>query len=98
MRLNYIDNIDCLEGLAAVPDNSVDLIVTDPPYFLNDFQSQTQSAVALDLCDHTTESIRMGSKHQTVIGIFAAKIDQDTAFGGDPRIKAQNFKSSFYPL
>lgn len=35
MRLNYIDNIDCLEGLKDVPDNSVDLIVTDPPYFLS---------------------------------------------------------------
>ena len=34
MRLNYIDNIDCLEGLAAVPDKSVDTIITDPPYFL----------------------------------------------------------------
>ena len=32
MRLNYIDNCDCLEGLAAIPDKSVDLIVTDPPY------------------------------------------------------------------
>lgn len=35
MRLNYIDNIDCLEGLAAVPDHSVDAIITDPPYFLS---------------------------------------------------------------
>ncbi|MBR5865718.1 MAG: site-specific DNA-methyltransferase [Alistipes sp.] len=35
MRLNYIDNCDCLEGLREVPDNSVDLIVTDPPYFLS---------------------------------------------------------------
>ena len=35
MRLNYIDNIDCLEGLREVPDKSVDLIVTDPPYFLS---------------------------------------------------------------
>jgi site-specific DNA-methyltransferase (adenine-specific) len=32
MRLNYIDNVDCLEGLKEIPDNSVDLIVTDPPY------------------------------------------------------------------
>ena len=32
MRLNYIDNIDCLEGLKEVADKSVDLIVTDPPY------------------------------------------------------------------
>ena len=35
MRLNYIDNIDCIEGLKQVPDKSVDLIVTDPPYFLS---------------------------------------------------------------
>lgn len=35
MRLNYIDNIDCLEGLQKIPDNSVDLVVTDPPYFLS---------------------------------------------------------------
>lgn len=35
MRLNYIDNIECLEGLKEIPDNSVDLIVTDPPYFVN---------------------------------------------------------------
>lgn len=38
MRLNYIDNIDCLEGLKDIPDNSADLIVTDPPYGI-DFQS-----------------------------------------------------------
>lgn len=35
MRLNYIDNCDCLEGLKEIPDKSVDLIVTDPPYFLS---------------------------------------------------------------
>lgn len=35
MRLNYIDCCDCLDGLREVPDTSVDLIVTDPPYFLS---------------------------------------------------------------
>lgn len=35
MRLNYIDNRDCLEGLAEIPDRSVDCIITDPPYFLS---------------------------------------------------------------
>ena len=35
MRLNYIDNIECLEGLKRVPDNSVDVLITDPPYFLS---------------------------------------------------------------
>ncbi len=46
MRLNYIDNIDCLEGLAQVPDNSVDMVLTDPPYssggaFAGDRRSRT---------------------------------------------------------
>jgi DNA modification methylase len=35
VRLNYIDNIDCLEGMKNIPDRSVDLIVTDPPYWHN---------------------------------------------------------------
>lgn len=35
MQLNYIYNVDCLEGLQEVPDKSVDLVVTDPPYFLS---------------------------------------------------------------
>ena len=26
MRLNYIDNIDCLEGMKQIPDGSVDMI------------------------------------------------------------------------
>lgn len=35
MRLNYIDCCDCLEGMKNIPDRSVDLIVTDPPYLIN---------------------------------------------------------------
>lgn len=35
MRLNYIDCCDCLEGLKDIPDGSVDLVLTDPPYFLS---------------------------------------------------------------
>lgn len=35
MRLNYIDNCDCLEGMKAIPDGSVDIVVTDPPYGIN---------------------------------------------------------------
>ena len=35
--MNFIDKIwneDCLSGLKQIPDNSIDLIVTDPPYCL----------------------------------------------------------------
>lgn len=32
MDINTIHNIDCLDGLKQLKDNSVDLIITDPPY------------------------------------------------------------------
>lgn len=32
MKLNEIACMDCLEYLKQIPDNFVDLIVTDPPY------------------------------------------------------------------
>ena len=35
MKLNKIYNEDCLEGMKRIPDCSVDLIVTDPPYLIN---------------------------------------------------------------
>lgn len=31
---NNIYNMDCLEGMKRIPDNSVDLVVTDPPYLI----------------------------------------------------------------
>ena len=34
MKLNTITNSDCLKYLKKLPDNSVDLILTDPPYFI----------------------------------------------------------------
>ena len=35
MKTNVIYNEDCLEGMKKLPDNSVDLILTDPPYGIN---------------------------------------------------------------
>lgn len=32
MELNKIYNIDCLEGLRQLEDNSIDVIITSPPY------------------------------------------------------------------
>lgn len=35
MELDKIYNMDCLEGMKQIPDGSVDLIATDPPYILD---------------------------------------------------------------
>src|SRR5690554_5861405 len=35
LEINKIYNMDCLEGMKVIPDNSIGLIVTDPPYLMN---------------------------------------------------------------
>ena len=32
MKTDVVYNQDCLEGLRSLPDKSIDLVVTDPPY------------------------------------------------------------------
>lgn len=32
IELNQIYNMDCLEGMKKMPDKSIDLCITDPPY------------------------------------------------------------------
>lgn len=35
LELNKIYNMDCLDGMKLIDDESIDLIVTDPPYLIN---------------------------------------------------------------
>jgi len=39
IEINKIHNMDCIEGMKQMDDNSVDAVVTDPPYGIN-YQSQ----------------------------------------------------------
>lgn len=32
LELNKIHNMNCIEGMKLLPDNSIDAIITDPPY------------------------------------------------------------------
>ena len=35
LELNRIYNMDCLDGMKQIDDNSIDLVLTDPPYGIN---------------------------------------------------------------
>lgn len=35
LRFDYIVNEDCIQGMKSLPDNSVDIIIADPPYNLS---------------------------------------------------------------
>ena len=46
-ELNKIYCMDCLEGLKKIPDNSVDLVLTDPPYGINFIPQRENSKLRL---------------------------------------------------
>lgn len=54
MELDYIKNIDCLDGLREIPDKSVDCIIADPPYGIG-IKSQGRKSSKLnpwaDMCN-----------------------------------------------
>jgi site-specific DNA-methyltransferase (adenine-specific) len=59
-----LENKDCIEFLKSIPDNSVDLINTDPPYFKivkNDWDNQWKTEKEyLDWCrEWTSECVRV---------------------------------------
>lgn len=35
LKLNTVHKLDVIEGLQLIPDESIDLVVTDPPYLIN---------------------------------------------------------------
>jgi len=39
MEINRVYNMDCLEGMKKLPDNSIDVVITDPPYWLGSYLS-----------------------------------------------------------
>lgn len=62
MRLNYIDNVDCLEGLKEIPDGSVDLVVTDPPYkIVSGGCTNSGDAATSGILSRTTLEVRKGT-------------------------------------
>jgi len=39
IEFNKIYNMDCIEGMKAIPDNTIDLVVTAPPFAI-DFKAK----------------------------------------------------------
>lgn len=51
LEQNKIYNIDCIDGFKEIPDASVDLIVTDPPYFLPAVHYNTRKQFSRNFAD-----------------------------------------------
>ena len=45
LKTNEVYNMDCMEGIKLLDDNSVDLVVIDPPYLLNITKVKNTSSI-----------------------------------------------------
>ena len=71
LELNKIYNMDCLDGMKLLDDNSVDSIVTDPPYelgFMGKKWDKTGIAYNVDLWRECLRVLKPGG-HMLVAGI-----------------------------
>ena len=61
MDINKIYNMDCMDGLKELKDNSIDLIITDPPYevnYMEKIKSINEAGRGTD--KHITQSVDCG--------------------------------------
>lgn len=80
MELNKIYNMDCLEGLKLLDDNSIDLTVTSPPYD----NLRTYNGYSFDFENIVKELFRVTKKGGVVVWIV-----------GDATIKGSESGTSF---
>lgn len=77
MELNKIYNMDCLEGLKALPSDFVDLTVTSPPY--DDLRKY--KGYSFDFENIAKELYRVTKKGGVVIWVVADKTDKGSETG-----------------
>lgn len=69
--INKIHNINCFDALSQLADNSIDLILTDPPYMTTQLDYDIEAKNNFDLKLWFDEIIRV-AKYNTPILIFAS--------------------------
>ena len=79
IELNKIYNEDCLEGMKRIPDKSVDMIITDPPYgmaFRSNYRKERYGAIEndtnLDWLDAFAKDCYRVSKENTGHYVFCS--------------------------
>lgn len=70
--LDNIYNIDCLEGMKRLPDNSIDLVVTSPPYD----NLRNYNGYSFDFEGIATELFRVMKDTGVVVWVVGDKIEK----------------------
>lgn len=87
--INTIHNIDCFEGFKMIPDSSVNLILTDPPYGLNKIGIRNDHDLSLFYAS-LPESYRVLKDDSFYITFFSTKF-LPNAFKNNPFTYYWNF-------
>ena len=53
--LNKIYNEDCIKGIKKIPDNTVDLVIIDPPYLINNHNTNYDSDLSREVNKYNNE-------------------------------------------
>lgn len=88
IRLNMILNCDVLKGLKSLPDESIDCVITSPPYWgLRDYGSETET-----IWDNVE-----GCEHEWKQNLQAAKggYSPDSIVGNNALIKREPITTNF---
>lgn len=67
---NTIYNGDCLAGMKRIPDNSIDLVVTDPPYIMN---KTSGSPTGCSMKEKWQGNLKAGDKTANIINTIKFK-------------------------
>ena len=81
MEKNIIYHGDCIEGMKILPDNSVDMVLTDPPYGT----TQNKWDTVVDMDAFWKEIKRVTKKHSAII-IFSQMPFTATAVMSNPKM------------
>lgn len=87
--LNTIQNVDCFDGFKMIPDKSIDLIFTDPPYGLNKIGIRNDHDLSL-FYSSLPESYRVLKDDSFYITFFSTKFLPDI-FKNNPFTYYWNF-------
>jgi DNA modification methylase len=92
MKTNVIHNTDCLTGLKELPDNSIDCIVTSPPYWaLRDYGVEGQLGLENTFQDYIDKLLEIFTECKRVLkenGSCWINLG-DTYSGSNGRIKKE---------
>lgn len=69
--VNQIHNINCFEVLKQLPDNSIDLVLTDPPYLTTNLEYDKLAAKTLDFNKWYSEILRVAKPNAPIL-IFSS--------------------------